>query len=99
MLLAQSWQAAQRGDGGVTLPTPDLSRGRAVDVLVISVQVVVAGGAEQGSRRGQGARDHTSAVGVGGGLPERHWGWGWVGEWFKHTVKTEQQDKATAWQK
>lgn len=79
MLLAQSWQAAQRGNGGVTLPTSDLSRGRAVDVLVISVQVVVAGGAEQGSRRGQGARDHTAAVGVGGGLPERHWGsWrGW----------------------
>lgn len=73
MLLAQSRQAAQRGDGGVTLPTSDLSRGRAVDVLVISIQVVVAGGAEQGPRRGQGARDHTSAVGVGGGLPERHW--------------------------
>lgn len=67
----------------MTLPTPDLSRGRAVDVLVISVQVVVAGGAEQGSRRGQGARDHTSAVGVGGGLPERHWE---VSGWRRYTV-------------
>lgn len=80
MLLAQSRQAAQRGDGGVTLPASDLSGGRAVDVVLISIQIVVAGGAEQGSRRGQRARDHTSAVGVGGGLPERHWGgWGVAG--------------------
>lgn len=73
MLLAQGRQAAQRRDRGVTLAAADLSGGLAVDVVVVSVQVVVAGGAEQGARRGQRAGRRAAPVGVRGGLPERHW--------------------------
>lgn len=72
LLLPESWQAAQRRDGGVTLAAADFSGDLTVDVIVVSVQVVVTSRAEQGAWRGHGAGHHTSTVGVGGGLPERH---------------------------
>lgn len=56
----------------MTLTATDLSGGLTVDVIVVPIQVVVTSRAEQGTWRGQGARHRTSAVGVGGGLPERH---------------------------
>ena len=73
VLLPESWQTAQWGDRGVTLAAADFSGGLTVDVIVVAVQIVVTGGSEQGAWRGQGASNHTSTVGVGGGLPERYW--------------------------
>ena len=47
-----------------------------VDVLVVvSVEVVVTGRAEQGPRGRQRTRQHSAAVCVGRRLPERHWKW------------------------
>lgn len=72
LLLSKGRQAAQGGDGGVTTAAAGLSGGRlAVDAVVVPVQVVVTRRAEQGAWRGQGA-GRAPAVGVGGGLPERH---------------------------
>lgn len=71
MLLPERRQAPQGGDGGVAPAAAGLPGGLGVDVVVVPVQVVVARRAEQGARRGQGAGG-SSAVGVGGGLPERH---------------------------
>lgn len=72
MLLAKSWQTAQRGDRGVTLTATNFSGGLTVDVIMVPIQVIVTRRAEQGAWRGQGSRHRTSTVGVGGGLPERH---------------------------
>lgn len=73
VLLPKSWQTAQWGDRGVALTATNFSGGLTVDVIVVPVQVVVTSRAEQRTWRGQGARRRTSTVGVGGGLPERHW--------------------------
>lgn len=73
VLLPKSWQTAQWGDRGMTLTATDFSGGLTVDVIVVPIQVVVTSRAEQGTWWGQGARHCTSTVGVGGGLPERHW--------------------------
>lgn len=72
VLLPKSWQTAQRGDRGVTLTAANFSGGLTVDVIMVPIQIVVTRRAEQGTWRRQGARHHTSTVGVGGGLPERH---------------------------
>lgn len=56
----------------MTLSATGFSGGLNVNVIVVPVQVVVTRGTEQGTWRGQGARNHTAPVGVGGGLPERH---------------------------
>lgn len=56
----------------MTLTATHLSGALSVDVIVVPIQVVVTRRAKQGTWRGMGARDHTSTVGVGGGLPERH---------------------------
>lgn len=41
VLLPKRWQAAQRGDRGVTPAATGLSGGLAVDVVMVPVQVVV----------------------------------------------------------
>ena len=70
MLLSQGRQAAQGGDRRVALASVKVPG--ALFVTVVPVEVVVAGGAEQGARRGQVARQNAPTVGVGGVLPESH---------------------------
>lgn len=74
VLLPKGWEAAQRGDRRRALATTALSGGLTVNVIVVTVQVVVTRRAKQRPWWGQGAGCQTSTVGVGGGLPERHWG-------------------------
>lgn len=71
--LPKRWETAQWGDRGVTLAAAGFSLRLRMDVIMVAVQVVVTRRAEQRARWGQGASCHSSAVGVRGSLPERHW--------------------------
>jgi hypothetical protein len=73
LVLSQCREASQRGDRRLTLSTVTLPQTLTQTLTAVPVEVVVASGAQQGAGRGQSSHQHTSTVGVGWCLPERHW--------------------------